>query len=248
MEEMSNLNIEIRHSFDKYLLKIVLGYAGTVEHKLNILILGPTHYNLGTALADYGHKITFITWDIDDHKNLKVLIKKSKFDSQISNQLINLKAIESLTETKYDILLGLTSFYRLLTELNFNKQEAFFEYVLKNIDSAIWLLPKNDERNPLDVYLVNQRELDFYINYDYMTELARVKINFNSAEYPIIYTSNVLLFIDSKFYKNTFVDVIRNSGSVFSRIYFVKNKLYKVTFSNGNGDSSSVKEFNFLSN
>ena len=247
MEEMSNLNIEIRHSFDKYLLKIILGYAGTVEHKLNILILGPTHYNLGTALADYGHKITFITWDIDDHKNLKVLIKKSKFDSQISNQLINLKAIESLTETKYDLLLGLTSFYRLLTDLNFNKQEAFFEYVFKNIDSAIWLLPKNDERNPLDVYLLNQRELDFYINYDYVTELARVKINFNSAEYPIIYTSNVLLFIDSKFYKNTFVDVIRNSGSVFSRVYFVKNKLYKVTFSNSNGDSSSVKEFKFLS-
>jgi predicted Ser/Thr protein kinase len=248
MEEISNLNIEIRPSFDKYLLKIVLGYEETVEHKLNILILGPTHYNLGIALADYGHKITFITWDIDDHKNLKVLIKKSKFDSQISNQLINLKAFESLTETKYDVLLSLTSFYRLLTDLNFDKQEVFFEYVLKNIDSAIWLLPKNDERNPLDIYLPNQRELDFYVNYDYVAELASVKINFNSAEYPILYTSNVLLFIDSKFYKNTFVNVIHNSGSVFSRVYFVKNKLYKVTFSNSNGDSSAAKEFKFLSN
>ena len=248
LQEKSTANIEVGSSLNKYFLKLVLNYEKTVEHKLNILILGSTHYDLGIALADFGHKITFITWDIDDHKKLKVLIKKSKFDSQISNQLINLEAIESLTETKYDVLLSLTPLYRLLTDLNRNKQRAFFEYVLKNIDSAIWLLPVNDERNPLDIYLPDQRKLDFFINYNYVAELAKVNINFNSAEYPIIYTSKVFLLINSKFYKNDFVTVIPNSGSVFSRVYLVKNKLYKVTFSNSNGDSSSAKEFKFLSN
>jgi len=247
-EEISNSNTELRLNLEKYLLRLVLGYEKTVKHKLNILILGSIHHNLGIALADYGHKITFITWDIDDHKNLNDLIKKSKLESQIYNQLIDLKAIESLIEIRYDLLLSLTPFYRLLTNLNFDKQKTFFEYVLKNIDSAVWIFPKNDERNPLNIYFPNQRELDFYRNYDYVSELAGVKISLNSAEYPILYTSNALLFIDSKFYKNNFVNVIRSSESVFSRVYFVKNKLYKVSLSNSNIYSSSVKEFKFISN
>ena len=248
LQKKSSSNIDLGSSLNKYLLKLVLNYEKTVDHKLNILILGSTHYDLGIALADYGHKITFITWDIDDHKKLKASIDKSKFYNQISNQIINLKTIESLTETKYDILFCLIPMYRMLTDLNFIKQKVFFEYMLKNIDTAFWLLPKNDERNPLDIYLPSQKNLDFYINYDYVVELARVKINFNSAEYPILYTSKTILLINCRFYKNNFVKFIRNAGSIFSRVYLIKNKLYKVSLLDSYGYSSVSREFEFLSN
>lgn len=247
-EEVGNSNISIKSNFNKYLLSIILDYEKTVMHKLNILILGPTHYNLGIALANYGHKITFITWDIDDHKNLKVLIDKSNFDSQISNQLINLKDIENLTEIKYHILLCLTPLYRFLTDLNFKKQKTFFDYVLKNINSAFWLLPVSDERNPLDIYLPNQKKFDFLKNYDYLAELARIRINFSGVEYPIVYTSNILLFVNSKFYKSNCINTFKSSESAISRVYSVKDILYKVTISNGNSISPSLKEFEFLSN
>jgi hypothetical protein len=248
LQKKSTSNIDIGSSLNKYLLKLVLDYEKTVEHKLNILILGSTHYDLGIALADYGHKITFLTWDIDDHKKLKASIDKSKLYNQISNQIINLKTIESLTETKYDILFCLIPMYRMLTDLNFIKQKVFFEYILKNINTALWLIPRNDERNPLDIYLQSQKDLDFYINYDYVFELARVKIAFNSVEYPILYTSKTILLINSRFYKNDFGRSIRNAGSIFSRVYLIKNKLYKVSLLNSDGYSTVSREFKFLSN
>jgi hypothetical protein len=245
---MSTSNIEIGSSLNEYILKLVINYEKTVAHKLSILIVGPTHYDLGIALADYGHKVTFITWDIDDYSKLKALIERSIFDSQISNQLINLKALDMLNEVKYDILLSLTPMYKLLTDLNFNAQKVFFEYMLKNIDTAFWLIPKNDDRNPLDIYLPSQKDLDFYINYDYVFELARVKIAFDSAEYPILYTSKTVLLINCRFYKNDFGKFICNAGSIFSRVYLIKNKLYKVSLSNSDGYSSVSREFEFLSN
>lgn len=248
LKKISTSNIELGSNLNKFLLTLTLNYAKIAEHKLDILILGPIHHDLGIKLADYGHKITFMTWDIDDYKKLEELIDKSKFNKKIRNQFINLKTIGSLIEIKYDILFCLTPMYRLLTDLNFIKQKIFFEYVLKNIDTAFWLLPENDERNPLNIYLPSQKNLDFYINYDYVVELAKAKIDFSSAEYPILYTSKTFLLINCRFYKDNFGNIIRNTGSIFSRVYLIKNKLYKVGLSSSNGVSSVSREFEFLIN
>ena len=247
LEETSSSNIEIGSNFNEYILKLIINYEKTVAHKLSILIIGPTHYDLGIALADHGHKVTFITWDIDDYNKLKALIETSAFDSHISNQIINLKAFDRFNDAKYDILLGLTPIYRFLTDLNFDRQRVFFEYVFKNIDSALWLLPKNDTRNPLNIYLSSQKDLDFYRNYDYVIESAKVRVNFNS-EYSLLYTSKILLLINCTFYKNDLVKIIRSTGSIFSRVYLIKNEMYKVSLSNSNSDSSVEKEFQFLTN
>lgn len=243
-----NSNLEIGSNFNEYILKLITNYEKTVEHKLRILIIGPTDHKLGIALADHGHKVTFITWDIDDYNKLKALIEASGFDSNITNQIINLKAIDKLNDAKYDILLSLTPMYRLLTDLNFDRQRVFFEYVFKNIDSALWLLPKNDVRNPLNIYLPSQKDLDFYRNYDFVIELAKVRVNFNSPEYPLLYTSKILLLINRRFYNKDLAKIILSAGSIFSRVYLIKNKLYKVGVSNSNSDSSVEKEFQFLTN
>jgi hypothetical protein len=248
LEKKSTSNIVIESSLNKYLLRLVLNYEKTVEHKLNILILGSTHIDLGIELVDYGHKITFITWDINDHKKLKSSIDQSILYNQICNQIINLNTIESLTDSNYDILFCLVPMYRILTDLNFIKQKVFFDYMLKNIDTAFWLLPKDDERNPLDIYLPNQKDLDFYENYDYVYELAGVKIALNSAEYPLLYTSKTILLINQMFYKNDFGKLNRNVGPNFSRVYLIENKVYKVTLLNKDGNSSSSREFGFISN
>ena len=241
-----NSNIEIGSNFNEYILKLIINYEKAVAHKLSILMIGPTHHNLGIALANHGHKVTFITWDIDDYNKLKALIDSSAFDSNITNQIINLKAIDRMNDAKYDILLSLIPMYRLLTDLNFDRQRVFFEYASKNIDSALWLLPKNDVRNPLNIYLPSQKDLDFYRNYDYVIESAKVRINFNSPEYPLLYTSKILLLINRRFYNKDLAKIILSAGSIFSRVYLIKNQLYKVGVSNSNSDSSVEKEFQFL--
>ena len=228
----TTLNNKVGPNLNKYLLKLVHNYEKTVEHKLNILIIGSSHHDLGIALADYGHKITFITWDIDDHNKLRIIIDKSKFGSKIDTKLINLKTIENLNAERYDVLLSLIPMYGLLTDLDFNKQKIFFEYVFKNIDSVLWLLPVRDENNPLDIYLPSQKTLDFFINYDYVIEVARVKLNINSSQYPLVYTSKSVLLMNCKFYKNNLGKVILNSGTMYSRIYLNKNKLIKVCLTN----------------
>jgi hypothetical protein len=241
-------NNKVEPNLDKYLLKLVHNYEKTVEHKLNILIIGSSHHELGIALANYGNKITFITWDIDDHKKLRVIIDKSKFGSKIDTKLINLKTIESLNAETYDILFSLIPMYGLLSGLDFNRQKIFFEYVFKNIDSVFWLLPVRDENNPLDIYLPSQKTLDFFINYDYVMEVARVKLNINSSQYPLVYTSKSVLLMNCKFYRNNHGKIIKNNGSIYSRIYFHKNKLQKVCLSNKQGYSSVESEYLFLSN
>lgn len=244
----SNSNIEAGSNFNEYILKLIINYEKTVAYKLSILILGPTHYDLGIALADHGHKVTFMTWDIDDYNKLKELIKTSAFDSNINNQIINLKDFDKLNGENYDILLSLIPMYRLLTDLNFDRQRVFFEYVFKNIESALWLLPKNDSRNSLNIYLPSLKDLDFYKSYDYVIESAKVRVDFNSAEYPLIYTSKILLLINSRFYNRDLAKTIRNASSIFSRVYSIKNKLYKISVTNNNSESSVEKEFKFLTN
>ena len=52
--------------------------------------------------------------------------------------------------------------------------------------------------------------------------------------------------INCRFYKNNFVKFIRNAGSIFSRVYLIKNKLYKVSLLDSDGYSSVSREFEFL--
>ena len=248
LKEINTSTFVMESSLDKYLFQLMMQYEETLQRKLNILILGSNNHNLGIELAGSGHKITFITWDIDDHRDLEILINKSQFSNEISNKFMKLSAFGNLAETKYDILLCLMPMHRLLSDLNLIKQETFFKYVLKNIESAFWILPRNDESNPLNMYFTQHQYLDFYTKYSYIREVTRVKIIKSGSAYPLVYTSNTLAFIDNNFYSNNNLEIYQNSGSLFSRIYLYKNKLRKVTLTDNNGNSGTFEEYNFMNN
>ncbi len=248
LKEINTSSFVMESSLDKDLFQLMMQYEKTLQRKLNILILGSNNHNLGIELAGSGHKITFITWDIDDHRNLEILINKSQFSNEINNKFVKLSALRDMTENKYDVLFCLMPMLRLLSDLNLIKQEIFFKYVLKNIETSFWILPRIDESNPLNVYLVQHQYLDFYSNYSYISEVARVKINNSGRTYPLVYTSNTLAFIDNNFHSNNKLDIYQNSGSLFSRIYFYKNRLLKLTLSDNNGNSATLNEYNFINN